>query len=71
MTAPGVYFTCATCNWRHDVPAEHVALLGGIPISRYIPLHMCEGGADVSEHGCFEGELLTLKPWIRMKGVLK
>lgn len=62
-TKPGVYFNCVTCQWRHDVPAEHVAMVNGLPRSTYVPLHICpEGEADVEERGYFDAELLTTKP---------
>ncbi len=63
MSKPGVYFTCVTCKWRHDVPDEHVALDGGLPRSTYVPLHTCpEGMPDVEERGYFEAELRTVAP---------
>ena len=51
----GVYFTCVTCQWRHDVPEEHVVLVGGMPRSDYVPLHTCPSGEpDIEERGYFE-----------------
>lgn len=42
-------------------------LVHGLPQSVYVPYHQCEGGADVSERGSFEAEMLTTKPGYNLK----
>lgn len=57
-----VRFECCACGWRHDVPPEHIVLVGGIPRADYVPFHACEQGADIIERGSFEAELVTTMP---------